>query len=50
MCYFSGGSRENFRTDDALFPRDVFGGTLNFGTGDTFRYGESLMEREILRR
>eukprot|EP00123_Amoebidium_parasiticum_P009206 comp19325_c0_seq1/m.22224 comp19325_c0_seq1/g.22224 ORF comp19325_c0_seq1/g.22224 comp19325_c0_seq1/m.22224 type:complete len:743 (-) comp19325_c0_seq1:434-2662(-) len=37
MCYFSAGSWENFRTDQALFPREFLGGSLNFGTGDDFK-------------
>ncbi|KAJ3119796.1 hypothetical protein HK098_005129 [Nowakowskiella sp. JEL0407] len=35
-CYFSAGTYEQFRSDQAMFPADSLGGTVSFGTGDSF--------------
>eukprot|EP01134_Creolimax_fragrantissima_P006966 CFRG6966T1 len=37
MCYFSAGSWEEWRVDQSLFPKEVMGGYLDFGTGDVFK-------------
>lgn len=38
ICYFSAGSREDFRLDDHLFPKQAMGGVLRFAVGDQFEY------------
>eukprot|EP00698_Gefionella_okellyi_P010668 TRINITY_DN2778_c0_g2_i1.p1 TRINITY_DN2778_c0_g2~~TRINITY_DN2778_c0_g2_i1.p1 ORF type:complete len:838 (-),score=151.67 TRINITY_DN2778_c0_g2_i1:242-2755(-) len=36
ICYWSAGSSEVWRSDFGLFPAEVQGGVLKFGTGDVF--------------